>query len=263
MKDGYGAAMLKQPELIADLVKAGRSVVPRWRCPADAADHNKHPTADQPISLPFSLSIKVRLVPTSSSRATGADSSEENNVKLTVELIRRAAAMGLDWVTIHGRTPSQRTSNPCQWEAIHDIIAARIPHLEHGCAPMPIFLNGDVTSIEDAWRAHQLTDCRGVMVARGLLANPALFDPNVAGNGESEHKFRGTCSLLREWLELTTEHSNSTLFKNIHRQAYWMLERHLNKARRKVLHEISDVAGLYNFLHLQCPNTYPSETVQT
>ncbi|VDN16416.1 unnamed protein product [Dibothriocephalus latus] len=164
MKDGYGAAMLKQPELIADLVKAARCVAPRWRCPTEAADCDKHPTADRPDRVPFSVSVKIRLVPTSSSRATGADSSEENNVKLTVELIRRAAAMGVDWVTVHGRTASQRTSDPCQWEAIRNIIDARIPHLEDGSAPLPVFLNGDVASAADAWRAHQLTTCPGKAV---------------------------------------------------------------------------------------------------
>ncbi|VDN12638.1 unnamed protein product [Dibothriocephalus latus] len=244
MKDGYGAAILKQPELIADL----------------AADCDKYSTENRADRAPFSVSIKIRLVPISGSRATGADS---NNVKLTVELIRRAAAMGVDWVTIHGRMASQGSSLPCQWEAIRDIIDAHIPHLEHGCAPLLIFSNGDVASAADAWKAHQLTACPGVMVARGLLANPALFDPNVVRSEDSELESPHIAgSLLREWLEPTTEHATSTPFKNVRRQAYWMLEQHLNKATRKVLHEIPDVAGLYDFSSLQWPDECTPETLQ-
>lgn len=65
MEEGYGAAMLKKPELIEDLVKSARSTVPRWRI-------IKTPEDDE-LKTPFSVSIKIRLVPCSP-RATGGDS---------------------------------------------------------------------------------------------------------------------------------------------------------------------------------------------
>lgn len=78
--------------------------------------------------------------------------------------MRRAAAMGLDWVSIHGRTPSMRTCEPARWEAIREIVETRIPHLEHSNAPLPIFLNGDVNSAEDALKAHEQTGCQGLII---------------------------------------------------------------------------------------------------
>ncbi|KAG8142632.1 putative tRNA-dihydrouridine synthase protein [Naja naja] len=40
---------------------------------------------------------------------------------------------------------------------------------------IPVVANGDVKSLKDVEAIHQRTGADGVMVARGLLANPALF----------------------------------------------------------------------------------------
>ncbi len=41
---------------------------------------------------------------------------------------------------------------------------------------IPVIANGDVTSLEDARGVREKTGVDGVMVARALLENPALFD---------------------------------------------------------------------------------------
>lgn len=58
----------------------------------------------------------------------------------TVELCRRAEAMGASWITIHGRTPQQRTE-PVNTEAIR-LIADSLS--------LPVVANGDVTTLNDA-----------------------------------------------------------------------------------------------------------------
>ena len=40
---------------------------------------------------------------------------------------------------------------------------------------VPVVANGDVTSLDDAIRTRDVTGVDGVMVARALLENPALF----------------------------------------------------------------------------------------
>ena len=69
--------------------------------------------------------------------------------------------MGVDWVTIHGRTPSQGTADPARWHDVGQVIAARVPHATDTCGPLPIFLNGDVKTLEEAKEAHRLTGCHG------------------------------------------------------------------------------------------------------
>ena len=41
---------------------------------------------------------------------------------------------------------------------------------------IPVIANGDVTSLEGAREVQEKTGVDGVMVARALLENPALFD---------------------------------------------------------------------------------------
>lgn len=64
MEEGYGAAILKQPQLIEDLVKAARAAVPRWRVVSTPEGEERQ--------VPFAVSIKIRLVPCPP-RAIGED----------------------------------------------------------------------------------------------------------------------------------------------------------------------------------------------
>lgn len=69
MEEGYGASLLRRPDLIEDLVKTARAVVPRWRVVKAANGEGV-----EERRVPFSVSIKIRLVPFSS-RAIGGESS--------------------------------------------------------------------------------------------------------------------------------------------------------------------------------------------
>ncbi|CDS39354.1 tRNA dihydrouridine synthase 4 [Echinococcus multilocularis] len=225
MEEGYGAAILKEPQLIEDLVKAARAAVPRWRIVSTPEGEERQ--------VSFSVSIKIRLVPCPP-RAIGEDgdssapASWPNNVQLTTELVRRAAHMGVDWVTIHGRTPSQRSTDPARWHDVAQIIAAQVPHYIYTAAPLPIFLNGDVKSLDAAFQAQHISGCKGVMAARSLLQDPTLFQQDGPKN---------PWRLCREWLDLCQEYPNSLPFNSIHRQAYWILEKHMG---RKGRHEATE-----------------------
>lgn len=75
-------------------------------------------------------------------------------------------AAGVDYITIHGRLRSQRSSTPPNFDAIK---------LLKTHTRVPVLANGDVYSLEDALRITKETDVDGVMAARGLLENPTLF----------------------------------------------------------------------------------------
>lgn len=99
----------------------------------------------------FCVSVKIRIHP---------------NVDETVQFVEIVESSGVDYITIHGRTKNTRSSLPINLEAI-----ARVKSV----ATVPIVSNGDVFSLEDAWRIAKVTGVDGVMTARGLMSNPALF----------------------------------------------------------------------------------------
>lgn len=69
----------------------------------------------------------------------------------TVELCRRAEKAGISWITVHGRTPQQRTE-PINMEAIRII---------KDSLSIPVVANGDVNSLEDADRIANYCNING------------------------------------------------------------------------------------------------------
>ncbi|KAJ2384733.1 tRNA-dihydrouridine(47) synthase [NAD(P)(+)]-like protein [Coemansia sp. RSA 2611] len=84
--------------------------------------------------------------------------------KLAPQLRAWGAALG----TLHGRTRQQRYTRLADWECI-----GRARDL---AAPLPLFGGGDVLSWEDYWdHVETRRQCDGVMVGRGALIKPWLF----------------------------------------------------------------------------------------
>ncbi|RDL42176.1 FMN-linked oxidoreductase [Venustampulla echinocandica] len=105
----------------------------------------------------------------------GYDSQKTISVKIrvhsdlrhTIDFIRTVTDAGASFITIHGRTRSTPSSNPVNLDAIK---------LLRSHTPLPVLSNGDVFTLSDALRHAEDTGVDGVMAARGLLLNPALFD---------------------------------------------------------------------------------------
>ncbi|AAS52759.1 AER075Wp [Eremothecium gossypii ATCC 10895] len=87
----------------------------------------------------------------------------------TVTLCNALASAGVDWITIHGRTRTTRSSVPANIAAIR-YIKEHITDKE-----LPIVANGDCFTLDDCHRIAAETGADGIMAVRGLLANPALF----------------------------------------------------------------------------------------
>ncbi len=73
---------------------------------------------------------------------------------------------GADLLTIHGRTKEQGYSGKADWEIIGQVKKQ---------LKIPVILNGDITSSKDASRALELTGCDGIMIGRGALGQPWIF----------------------------------------------------------------------------------------
>jgi tRNA-dihydrouridine synthase len=83
-----------------------------------------------------------------------------------VDLARRLEDAGVAALTIHCRTAQMGHSGAADWSwAARARAAVRIP----------VIVNGDIRSAEDARRAIDETGCEGVMVGRRAIEHPWIF----------------------------------------------------------------------------------------
>jgi nifR3 family TIM-barrel protein len=81
------------------------------------------------------------------------------------ELARRAERTGVRAITVHGRTRMQFYKGAADWRAVADVKAA---------TRLPVIVNGDVTDLDAARRALELSGADAVMIGRGLCGRPWL-----------------------------------------------------------------------------------------
>ena len=84
-----------------------------------------------------------------------------------VEVARQCEANGADLLAVHGRTREQMYIPPIDTGAIAAIKQA---------VQIPVLANGDVTTAEGALDLLAKTGCDGVMIGRGALGDPWLFE---------------------------------------------------------------------------------------
>ena len=82
------------------------------------------------------------------------------------ELLPIFARHSLDLLTVHGRTVHEMYRN----EVHYDLIARAVAEL-----PFPVLANGNVYSAENAVEILKITGARGLMIGRGAIRNPWLF----------------------------------------------------------------------------------------
>ena len=83
------------------------------------------------------------------------------------EMGRALQDAGCAAVAMHARTRAQGYSGKANWELIRQLVQA---------VDIPVIGNGDVTSVELAHRMRAETGCAAVMIGRGALGNPWIFE---------------------------------------------------------------------------------------
>jgi nifR3 family TIM-barrel protein len=81
------------------------------------------------------------------------------------ELARRAEDAGVRLITVHGRTRCQFYKGDADWRAVRRVRDA---------TRLPLIVNGDITSFEDAVEALEQSGADAVMIGRGAQGQPWL-----------------------------------------------------------------------------------------
>lgn len=112
----------------------------------------------------------------------------------TEEWITFLLEQKIDSLTIHGRTAHQMSEGLADWEEIGKAVAIR-----NKIAPNTLIVgNGDVKSYNEVQEKAQKYGLDGIMIARGIFANPWVFDP-------TSPRLRRT---RQEYIEVLLKHLN-------------------------------------------------------
>ncbi len=122
---------------------------------------------------PVPVSVKVRM---------GWDKND------ALKIAKIAERVEVEFITIHPRTRFENYGTPARWNVIRDVKRK---------VKIPVIASGDLTSPENIKRCLETTGADGVMVARGAINNPFIFNDTLALLKGKEIKKHGPNDIKR------------------------------------------------------------------
>jgi tRNA-dihydrouridine synthase B len=142
-------------------------------------------------ALPIPITAKIRL---------GWDARSHNYL----EVARAIADHGGALIAVHARTHQQHYSGNADWDAIAAVKAA---------VAIPVIGNGDVQCAGDIQRMQEHTGCDGVMIGRGAIGNPWIFQGRDRRKVPAEEVVATIRRHARAMVDYYGEHDGLVLFR--------------------------------------------------
>ncbi|KAG0029024.1 tRNA-dihydrouridine(20a/20b) synthase [NAD(P)+]-like protein [Podila clonocystis] len=149
------------------------------------------------------------------------------DLRETEEFVKRALSVGVDFITVHGRTRRQKSTEPVNLEGMK---------LVKEVSTVPVLANGDVFSVKDADDIVAATGVDGTMSARGILENPALF----AGYDVTPWE------CIEDYVDIALSYgTNAFIF---HHHLMSMFEHTMSNAERRTFNSLTSVPSILDHL---------------
>lgn len=148
----------------------------------------------------------------------------------TINLCRQLEKCGVTFLTVHGRTASQKSTEPVNMDALREIRQS---------ISIPLIGNGNCKSLQDADEMYEQAGCDGVMAANGILVNPTMFTG----------KYDVTpIQCLQEWLNIGTAAGDNIIFQCFHHHFSFMMEKFVRHKTRAYFNSLTQKQQVLDFL---------------
>ena len=163
---------------------------------------------------------------------------------VAVEVAKLLEEAGVSAITIHGRTREEYYLGKADWDIIKKVKES---------VKIPVIGNGDIKTKEDALRMFEQTNVDGLMIGRGAIGNPWIFEEVINYlQGKEQRKVTNS-----ERLETIIEHINLAVKEKGENIAIKEMRKHLayyvrnEKAASKIrerINKINDKGALIDCL---------------
>lgn len=219
-KQGAGATLIKNPTLARELIAAAK----------EGAKTDKK-------QIP--VSVKTRI---------GFNKNEIDT------WIPNLLNQDIPLLTVHLRTRKELSKVPAHWEEMHRVIKIRNEISKETL----IFGNGDILSLQEAYKKTKETGADGVMLGKAIFGNPWLFeDKEKIKSGEAieiiertpQQKIEALIQLAEKFNDLLGERKNFAIMKK-HFKAYISGWDGAKELRTKLMdtHSYDDMSKVLNNL---------------